>query len=174
MNTRKNLCLGGLAAVALVLTSAVAAAQPGPRGQWSDGPGWGPGMMMGPGMMGPGGFSFMCNPRAAGFAEWRIARIEETVRPTDAQRAALDELRTASSKAAETISAACTSDFPAKSTERLAAMEKRVEAMLQAIKTVRPAFDAFYAALDDQQKARLDDIGPRRWGWRGWRWGWGG
>jgi LTXXQ motif family protein len=174
MTKSTSLYLVCLTAVALVLTSAVATAQPGPRGQWSDGPGWGPGMMMGPGMMGGGGFSFMCNPRAAGFAEWRIARIEAAVRPTEAQRGALDELRAASSKAVDTISAACTADFPAKSTERLAAMEKRVEAMLQAIKTVRPAFDAFYAALDDQQKARLDDIGPRRWGWRGWRWSWGG
>jgi LTXXQ motif family protein len=174
MNKRMSLCLGGLTAIALVLTSAVATAQPGPRGSWFDGSGWGPGMMMGPGMMGGGGFNFMCNPRAARFAEWRIARIEAAVRPTDTQRGALDELRTASSKAAETISAACTTDFPAKSTERLQAMEKRVEAMLQAIKTVRPAFEAFYAALDDRQKARLDDIGPRRWGWRGWRWGWGG
>jgi hypothetical protein len=155
---------GAIAAVALFLMSAGAHAQPG----------WGPGMMMGPGMMGGRGFSFMCNPRAAGFAEWRIDRIEAAVRPTDAQRAALNELRTASAKAVETISAACNTDFPAKSTERLAAMEKRVEAMLQGIKTVRPAFDAFYALLDDQQKARLDDIGPRRWGWRGWRWGWGG
>jgi hypothetical protein len=32
--------------------------------------------------------------------------------------------------------------------------------------TARPAFETFYAALDDQQKARLDDIGPPRWGWR--------
>ena len=174
MSKSRNLRLGGLTAVALVLTSAVAIAQPGPRTSWFDGPGWGPGMMMGPGMMGAGGFNFMCNPRAAGFAEWRIARIEAAVRPTEAQRGALNELRTASAKAAETISAACTSDFPTKSTERLEAMEKRVEAMLQAIKTVRPAFDGFYASLDDQQKARLDDIGPRRWGWRGWRWGWGG
>jgi hypothetical protein len=53
-------------------------------------------------------------------------------------------------------------------------MEKRVEAMLQAIKSVRPAFEPFYALLDDQQRARLDAIGPRRWGWHGWRWGWGG
>jgi hypothetical protein len=28
--------------------------------------------------------------------------------------------------------------------------------------------------LDDDQKARLDAVGPRQWGWRGWRWGWGG
>jgi LTXXQ motif family protein len=168
MNMTRKSCLGGLTAVALVVTCAAATAQP------FDAPGWGPGMMMGPGMMGARGLSFMCNPRAAGFAEWRIERIEAAVRPTEAQRGALNELRTASAKAVEIISAACTTDFPAKSTERLAAMEKRVEAMLQAIKTVRPAFDAFYAALDDQQKARLDDIGPRRWGWRGWRWGWGG
>jgi hypothetical protein len=173
MKKSKNIWLCGWTAVALVLSSAIAAAQPGPRGSWFDDSGWGPGMMMGPGMMGAGGFNFMCNPRAAGFAEWRIARIEAAVRPTEAQRGALDELRTAWSKAAETISAACTSDFPAKSTERLQAMEKRVEAMLQAIKTVRPAFEGFYAALDDQQRARLDDIGPRRWGWHGWRWRWG-
>src|SRR5437660_1658615 len=83
--TRKS-CLGGLTAVALVLTCAAATAQP------FDALGWGPGMMMGPGMMGARGFSFMCNPRAAGFAEWRIARIEAAVRPTEAQRGALNEL----------------------------------------------------------------------------------
>jgi len=33
---------------------------------------------------------------------------------------------------------------------------------------------AFYGLLDDDQKARLDAVGPRQWGWRGWRWGWGG
>jgi hypothetical protein len=38
----------------------------------------------------------MCNPRSAGLAEWRIARIERAVRPTDAQRPKLEELRTAS------------------------------------------------------------------------------
>jgi hypothetical protein len=164
MSSKRSSLVAGAAIAALALTCADAAAQPA----------WGPGMMMGPGMMGAGAFGFMCNPRAAGFAEWRIARIEAAVRPTEAQRTALNELRAASTNAADTISAACTSDFPAKSTERLAAMEKRVEAMLQAIKTVRPAFDTFYASLDDQQKARLDGIGPRRWGWRGWRWGWGG
>jgi hypothetical protein len=162
--TRSPYVHGMAAVIAFVLTCAGATAQPG----------WGPGMMMGPGMMGAGGFSFMCNPRAAGFAEWRMERIEAAVQPTEAQRAALNELRTQSAKAADTISAACTADFPATSTQRLELMEKRVEAMLQAIKTVRPAFDAFYALLDDQQKARLDAIGPRRWGWHGWRWGWGG
>lgn len=133
-------------------------------------PGWGPGMMMGPGMMGRGGFGHMCNPRAAGLAEWRFDRIERAVRPTDAQRKALDDLKAASAKAAETIVDACPRDIPRASTERLALMEKRMEAMLQAIKTVRPAFDAFYGSLSDKQKTRLDATGPRRWGWHRWRW----
>ena len=48
-------------------------------------------------------------------------------------------------------------------------MEKRAEAMLAAIKIVRPALEAFYATLTDQQKARLDSYGPH--GWGGWRHG---
>jgi hypothetical protein len=163
------LAAGAAAAVMLMLTS-VAPAQPGPGGPGSYG--WGHGMMMGPGMMGPGGFGFMCNPRAAGLAEWRMERIEDAVRPTDAQRTALDELRKASEKAAETMAAACPAAVPAKSTERLEMTEKRLEATLQAVKTVRPAFDAFYALLSDEQKGRLDKIGPRRWGWNHWRWSW--
>ena len=32
--------------------------------------------------------------------------------------------------------------------------------MLQAVKTVRPAFDDFYNSLNSEQKARLDGTGP--------------
>ena len=49
---------------------------------------------------------------------------------------------------------------------RLEAMEKRMEAMLQAVKTVRPAFDALDATLSDEQKVLLDDNGYRRRIWR--------
>ncbi len=143
----------------------------GPRGY-----GWGPGMMMGPGMMGwggRGGMAGMCDPRAAGLAEWRIESIERLVKPNEAQRAALNDLRAASTKAAEMISAACPQEFPASASARMELMEKRLETMLTAIKTVRPAFDAFYATLNDEQKARINTGGPRGWGWRGWR-GWRG
>ena len=96
MAKRERLGLAvGTAAIAFVLACNPTSAQPGPRGPSSDNIGWGPGMMMGPGMMGPGGFGFMCNPRAAGFAEWRMQRIESAVRPTEAQRPALNELRNA-------------------------------------------------------------------------------
>ena len=158
------------------------AAGPGPRGPGpgpgmgpgAGGPGrfgWGPGMMMGPGMMGGSGFmggpGMMCDPRAAGLAGWRLRQVERAVTLTDVQRKSLDDLRTASAKAADTVAAACPTEIPATSAARLAFMEKRMEAMLAAIKTVRPAFDTFYGSLSDEQKARLDAAGPRRWGWRG-------
>lgn len=149
-------------AVGALLAVSPATAQP------SDG--WGRDMMMGPGMMGWRGMGrYICDPRAAGLAEWRVNRIERSVRPTDAQRPALEELRAASKKAAEVVSGACPRELPVSPVARLEAMEKRLEAMLQAVKTVRPAFEAFYASLDDEQKARLSAVGPRGWGWRRWR-----
>lgn len=137
-------------AAVLILLGTPALAQPR-SGAW--GPGnWGPGMMMGPGTMGPGMMGAgMCSPRASGLAEWRIERIERTVHPTEAQRASLDELKAASIKAADTIAAACPPSLPGTPTARLELMEKRLEAMLQAVKTVRPAFDAFYA--ESQQRS---------------------
>ena len=180
--------IASIAVVATILAAPSIAQQPGPgagnppseRGPgygpgMRGGPGWGPGMMMGPGMMGwggPGGGQggMMCNPRAAGLAEWKMERIEKVVKPNDSQRAALEILRTASAKAAEMVTSACPQDFPASATARLEAMEKRMEVMLQAIKTVRPAFDAFFATLNDEQKAQLNNnAGPRGWGWHGWR-----
>ena len=153
------------AAVAVLLSISSAAAQPG-------GFGWGPGMMMGPGMMHSGGMwgGDMCNPRSAGLAEWRIARIERAVRPTDAQRPKLEELRTASTKAAEVITASCPRDLPTSPVARLEVAEKRLNAMLEAVKIVRPKFEDFYASLTSEQQARLKSAGPRQWGWRGWRW----
>ena len=121
--------------------------------------------MMGPGMMGAG----RCSPRASGLAEWRVERIERTVRPTDAQRGALNELKAASIRAADTIVAACPRTLPETPTARLELMEKRLDAMLQAVKPVRPAFDAFYASLTGDQKAALNKAGPRRWDWQWWQ-----
>jgi hypothetical protein len=164
MRALKSTQLTGLvaAAVAALLLSAPIAAQP---------IGWGPGMMVGPGMMGSGMMGAgLCDPRAAGLAEWRIEAIERAVHPTESQRPALNDLRAASTKAAETIAAACPRNFPETAVARMEMMEKRLEAMLAAVKIVRPAFDAFYASLTVDQKAALDRAGPRRWGWRWWHW----
>ncbi len=161
MSTRRRITLIASAAVAFAALVAAADAQP-----------YGPGTMMGPGMMGPGmmgrgGFGLMCSPAAAGFAEWRVDRLEQAIKPTDAQRAKFDELKTASNKAADIMRSACPTDFPKTAVARIEVMEKHADAMLQAIKTVRPAMEAFYATLSDEQKTKLDSNTGRG---RFWRW----
>jgi hypothetical protein len=42
---------------------------------------------------------------------------------------------------------------------RLAAMQKRLEAMIDAANTVKPALDEFYTSLSDEQKAKLNRLG---------------
>jgi hypothetical protein len=126
----------------------------------------GSGMMMGPGFMGRGGFGGMCSPAAAGFSGWRIDRLEQVIKPTDAQRAKFDELKAASDKASEALRLACSTDVPTTAVGRMEFMEKRMEAMLQSVKTMRPAFEAFYATLSDEQKGRLDSPSDRGRFWR--------
>ena len=97
----------------------------------------------------------ICNPQAAGLAGWRSDAIERAVQPTEAQRLALTELKAASTKAMEIISAACPRELPQSLAARLEVMEKRLDAMLEAVKTVRPAFDALYASVNDKQRTSV-------------------
>jgi hypothetical protein len=102
----------------------------------------------------------ICSNGASDLTDWPIARISEVVQPTEAQRPALDELRAASQKAIDILKAGCPKDLPSTPTGRLAAMESRVKAMLQAVQTVRPPLERFYQLLSDEQKARLNAVSP--------------
>jgi len=61
---------------------------------------------------------------------------------------------------------ACPVEVPATAIGRMEAMEKRMDAMLQSIKIVRPALEAFYATLSDEQRVRLDTAPERGRFWR--------
>jgi LTXXQ motif family protein len=157
MAAKFRIVLIASAALGLAVLVGTATAQP-----YGPGAGFmGPGMMSGPGMMGPWmmgrrGFGAMCNPGASGFAEWRADKIAELVELTDAQRSKFDEFKAASIKSAEAMRNARLTDVPETIVGRTEAMEKRMDAMLQAIRTMRPALEAFYAMLSDEQKAKLD------------------
>ena len=153
--------------IATAMASASATAQPVRPGATASGRDMmGPGMMMGPGFMDRGGFERRCSPAAAGFFGWRIDRIEQIIKPTEAQRAKFDDLKAASDKASEALRLACPTEVPTSAVGRMEFMERRMEAMLQSVKTVRPAFEAFYATLSDEQKARLDSPSDRGRFWR--------
>ena len=87
-----------------------------------------------------------------------IERIETVIRPTGAQKEALDRLRDATNKAVGVLQAACPEDSPLTPIGRLEAMEKRLDAMLQAAKLLQPALDEFYATLSSEQKARFNAL----------------
>jgi hypothetical protein len=141
------------------LQSAPLLAQTLPRGS-----GWGATMVIEPVIIAHGGFSALCNPRAAAQAGWGVDQIEKLVSPTGPQQPALAELRTAVAKAADTSGGVCPAQIPRSAAERLVFLEKRLAALREAVHLVVPAFDTFHALLNDAQKARLDS-GPRGWRW---------
>jgi len=102
----------------------------------------------------------VCSNTASELTQWPIERISQVVQPTDAQRAALEELKSESAKAITLLKGACPTDLPSIPTGRLAAMQTRLEAMLVAVKTVHPALDRFYQSLNDEQKARFNAVAP--------------
>jgi hypothetical protein len=109
-----------------------------------------------------GSLAKSCGTAQPGVTEWPTAEIDQAVRPTEAQRASLVALQNASAKAADMLKAACLTDNPLTPPARLAAVGKRLDTMLQAVKTVRSALNDFYGMLSDEQKARFEAIGPQR------------
>jgi hypothetical protein len=90
---------------------------------------------------------------------WPADQVGQVVRPNDDQRTKLDALDTAAAQGADTIKAACPSELPATPPDRLAAEGRRLQAILQAVQTIRPRLDDFYASLSNEQKARFNTIG---------------
>jgi hypothetical protein len=151
--------LAALGVVWLLLQPAALSAQTLPRGA-----GWGATMVIEPVIIAHGGFSALCNPRASTQAGWGVDQIEKLVTPTGPQHEALAELKAAVTRAADTSTGVCPAQIPRSSHDRLAFLEKRLAALREAVHIVVPAFEAFHASLNDEQKAKLD-AGPRGWRW---------
>lgn len=96
---------------------------------------------------------------STGVMAWPGDQIDRVVQPNDAQRSKLNALQQATAQAADTIKAACPSETPATPPQRLAAVGKRLQAMLQGVETVQPALAGFYDSLSDEQKAHFNGMG---------------
>ena len=115
--------------------------------------------ILGPAMLRPGTADFSCGAGPAGLERWGIDRIEQTLSLDGRQRTKLNDLKTASQQAIQYLNESCPKNDPVTPIGRLQAMERRLSAMLEAVRTVEPALDDFYAALTDEQRARLTAIG---------------
>jgi hypothetical protein len=100
-----------------------------------------------------------CGEPKSSLTHLPIERIEAVTRPAGTQKEALDRLSGATEKAVQGLQAACPDNVPLTPVGRLEAMEKRLEAMMQAANLVQPALDEFYATLSSEQKARFNTLG---------------
>ena len=95
--------------------------------------------------------------------ERMLDRLEERIKPTEAQKAVFTDFKTGAKSAADKIKSACPIERPRNMPERLAMAERRLEAALDAVHSVRPAADKLYATLSDEQKAAVNGL-RRGWG----------
>jgi len=109
----------------------------------------------------PRGLAQSCATANATF-QWPEARIGSAVRPSEAQQPKLKALQSAATQAADLLAASCPSELPTTPPARLAAISKRLEVMLGAVKNVRGALDDLYGDLSDEQKAQFNRIGQSR------------
>jgi len=96
--------------------------------------------------------------RVSGMA---MMTIQQTVQPTEDQRMAVGVLIGIASKMAEGL-ADCPAQRPAAALARLAAAEKRLDAMLYATQNIRVAVHQFALSLSPAQKARFDPSREKR------------
>ena len=110
----------------------------------------------------PGSLAQSCGAAQSGVMTWPAAEIDAKIHPTDAQRTSLAALQDATAKAADMLKTSCQPSDAITPPARLEAVGKRLNTMLDAVKTVRAALDDFYGKLSDEQKAQFEAIGPRR------------
>lgn len=127
----------------------------------------------GPMRGGAGAMFGICGPDGGRVAARLLERLERLTAPTQEQRPAFDKLKGTVEKAGETARAGCPTERPITPSGRLAAAEKRLSSLLEAVRMVRPALDEYFNTLSDEQKARFYAATSRRGfgreGGRGWR-----
>ena len=81
--------------------------------------------------------------------------VAEMVKPTEQQRDALEQIRSAALNGSESLAAACPKNVSGSVHERLDTLSRSLGAMAASLAALRPAFVTFYDLLNDEQKARL-------------------
>ena len=108
--------------------------------------------------MGPFALAPLCGPRFGRRLDDDLRRIARAVAPTEAQRGSFDDLRAAAATARDQAQEGCNEPAAQTPTGRLQLIDERLASVQQAVRTLRPPLDAFYASLSDEQKARFDDL----------------
>jgi hypothetical protein len=134
----------------------------GGMGSGMTGPGMGPGMMgrngmMGRGMMGPG-MMMGYGPEMEG----QLAYMRAELGITDAQKAAWDAYADAIKSRSTTMQGMHTAMVQSMQTgsalERMEARTNAMQTMVDSMKAIKPATEALYKVLTDEQKKKADQL----------------
>jgi hypothetical protein len=106
----------------------------------------------------PDQLALTCGEDVADIASLPLDQFREAIHPTDEQAAALDDLALAVTKATQDIKIACPGEPPLTAPGRMAAMQRRIEAMIAAVESVQPPLEKFYGLLNDEQKAKVNAL----------------
>jgi LTXXQ motif family protein len=106
----------------------------------------------------------LCRQPGGGVTAWPFAELQSKLRLNEEQRALLADVRAAAEQAQNAFKESCPAQqaFALTPPGRLRAMTARLEAVLQAVETVRPPLTRFYDSLSDEQKERFNEIGPSK------------
>jgi hypothetical protein len=102
----------------------------------------------------------LCSQQANSFIKLPVQRIQEVVQPTAQQQSALDDLKSIAQNVGDQLRSSCPTAVPKSPVARLDTVEARLNAVADAIRTVRPSLKNFYASLSDDQKAKFNMLGP--------------
>ena len=102
----------------------------------------------------------LCSEQSGDATKIPVDRIEQVLQPGGPQQQAFDALKKASQDAAGRLQGSCPSEMPQTPVGRLDAVKTRLAAMMEAMNTIRPKLQAFYASLSDEQKAKFNIMGP--------------
>jgi len=108
-----------------------------------------------------GDVAALCSQHSGDATNLPIQRIEQVVQPNSQQQQdAFAALKQASRHTADQLQASCPSQAPHTPLERLDAVKTRLQAIIDAMNSIRSKLQAFYASLSDDQKARFNTMAP--------------
>ncbi|MEI6399483.1 MAG: Spy/CpxP family protein refolding chaperone [Pseudomonadota bacterium] len=138
-----------------------------PTLQAAEWPSWGPGhgmMWGGPtrNWYGWGQSEHICGEAGQRNVDRFMTLIDRAITPTEAQKPAEEALKGAFEAAQQQLVSLCEKPHSGRWSpiERIAVAEAHLNSMLIAIKTVRPALEAFYGILSDDQRKKMDELRP--------------
>jgi hypothetical protein len=105
------------------------------------------------------GMKQACDNEAAEVTNWPIDQIQQVVAPNDRQKALLNDFSNAVVKASNDITTHCPASVAFTPVDRLGQMEVRLQGLIGAVNIIEPPLTTFYDSLNDEQKARFNDMG---------------